>query len=68
MTNNIKKYLGKKGIKSNWVANQLDCHRTEVSNWISGRRVPNLYRALKLANLLDCSVEDLYSIDNNKRQ
>tara|TARA_Y100001963_G_C6415817_1_gene280505 strand:+ start:127 stop:357 length:231 start_codon:yes stop_codon:yes gene_type:complete len=60
MKNNIKKYLGENGLKSNWIAEQLDCHPTEVSNWISGRRVPSLSRAVRLANLLNCSVEDLF--------
>ena len=58
--NRIKELLAKKGLTAKWVAGKVDCHPTEVSNWIGGRRLPNLTRAIKLAKLLDCSVEDLF--------
>lgn len=58
--NNIKLFLSQKGIKATWIAKQLDCHPTEISNWINGRRKPNLNKAMQLANLLECSVEELF--------
>ena len=58
--NRIKELLAREGLKVKWIAEQIGCHPTEVSNWISGRRSPNLSRAIQLANLLGCTVEDLY--------
>ena len=58
--NRIKELLARNGLKVKWVAEQIGCHPTEVSNWISGRRTPSLPRAIKIANLLGCAVEDLF--------
>ena len=58
--NYIKQFLGNKGMKVKWVAEQIGCHPTEVSNWIADRRTPNLSRAMQLAKILECSVEDLF--------
>ena len=58
--NRIKELLARNGLKVKWIAEQIGCHPTEVSNWISGRRTPSLQRAIKIANLLGCAVEDLF--------
>ena len=58
--NRIKELLARNGLKVKWIAEQIGCHPTEVSNWISGRRNPNLKRAIQLANLLGSNVEDLF--------
>ena len=58
--NRIKELLARNGLKVKWVAEQIGCHPTEVSNWISGRRTPSLPRAIKIASLLGCAVEDLF--------
>ena len=60
--NRIKELLARNGLKVKWVAEQIGCHPTEVSNWISGRRTPSLSRAIKIASLLGCAVEDLFPI------
>ena len=58
--NRIKELLARNGLKVKWVAEQIDCHPTEVSQWIAGRRTPSLQRAIKIANLLGCTVEYLF--------
>ena len=58
--NRIKELLDRKGLKVKWVAEQVGCHPTEVSPWIAGRRTPSLPRAIKIANLLGCTVEYLF--------
>lgn len=63
--NRIKHYITKNGLKVKWIAEQIGCHHTEISNWISGRRRPNVHRAIKLANLCSCSVEDLFPMGEN---
>ena len=58
--NRIKELLARDGRKVKWVAEQIDCHPTEVSQWITDRRIPSLPRAIKIANLLGCTVEYLF--------
>ena len=58
--NKIKQTLKEKGLKANWLAGQIGCHESEISQWIAGRRVPSLERAIILAGLLNCSVEALF--------
>ena len=35
--NRIKELLVRNGLKVKWLAGELECHPTEVSQWISGR-------------------------------
>ena len=65
--NRIKELLARKGLKVKWIAEQIGCHPTEVSQWIAGRRTPNLPRAIKIANLLGCTVEDLFPITEQQK-
>ena len=65
--NRIKEMLAKKGLKAIWLAEKISCHPTEVSQWITDRRRPNLKRAMKMANLLDCTVEDLFPTKNKEK-
>ena len=64
--NRIKELLARNGLKVKWVAEQIGCHPTEVSQWIAGRRTPNLPRAIKIANLLGCTVEDVFPTTEKK--
>ena len=65
--NRIKELLARNGLKVKWVAEQIDCHPTEVSQWIAGRRTPSLPRAIKIANLLGCTVEYLFPTIKHKQ-
>ena len=66
--NRIKELLARNGLKVKWIAEQVGCHPTEVSQWIAGRRTPNLSRAKKIASLLGCSVEDLFPTKTEQQQ
>ena len=63
----IKELLARNGLKVKWVAEQVGCHPTEVSQWIAGRRTPSLPRAIKIANLLGCTVEYLFPTTENQK-
>ena len=58
--NYIKDMIKKKGLRNNWVAEQLGCKPCDISNYISGNRKPNHERLVSLARLCGCSVSDLY--------
>ena len=65
--NRIKELLARNGLKVKWIAEQVGCHPTEVSQWIAGRRTPSLRRAIKIASLLACTVEDLFPTIKHKQ-
>ena len=77
MGNHIKKHIELEGRKNTWLASKLGCHRTEISQWISGRRKPNRERLRMLAQILKCRMTDLiddiqfessYNIKNTKKE
>jgi transcriptional regulator with XRE-family HTH domain len=59
-TNNIKEYIEKSGYKSKWIAEQVGCFPSDISHYISGKRMPNRERLRRLSNLLKCRMKDLY--------
>ena len=59
--NYIKHFAKKEGRNNIWLAKKLGCHRTEISQWIEGRRKPSRERLRRLANLLRCNMSDLYN-------
>ena len=61
MTNYIKERINDEGRTNVWLAKKLGCHRTEISQWISGRRKPSRERLRELAKLLKCNMSDLYN-------
>jgi ribosome-binding protein aMBF1 (putative translation factor) len=58
--NNIKEWIDKRGMKNKFLADEIGCHRTDISQWIAGRRKPNRDRLRLLARLLKCNMSDLY--------
>jgi len=60
MDNNIRGVIRERGLKCNWLAEQLNVAPSDISNWCSGERKPNQKRLVKLARLCNCSVKDLY--------
>ena len=66
--NRIKELLARNGLKLRWVAEQIGCHPTEISQWIAGRRTPSLPRAIRIANILGCTVEDLFPVNKQKNK
>ena len=58
--NRIKEVIRKEGKRCNWIAEQLDVAPSDISNWASGERKPNVERLVKLAKVLGCRLSDLY--------
>lgn len=53
--NNIKEYIKKSGYKNDFLSQELGCHKTEISQWIAGRRQPSHERLKKLCTILKSS-------------
>lgn len=56
---NLKNIRKKKQITQLKLANSLDVDQSTVSKWEKGKSLPNLTTTKKLAEVLDCKIEDL---------
>jgi len=59
--------IEQKGYKKKFVAEQMEVSANQLSNWITGKSFPTLNKAFKLADLLNCKVDDLYERVEEKR-
>ena len=64
--NKIKEYIKRSGYKNEFIAQELGCHKTEISQWIAERRKPSHERLKKLCDILKsspkirkCNMKDL---------
>lgn len=64
---NIGKYVAIKGITQRQLAEAIGATEVSVSRYISGDRIPKAPTCIKIAKVLDCSVEDLYSFEIPKQ-
>lgn len=56
----INEMILKSGLKKTYIAKELGINPVTLSNYISGKRKISLELAVKLADILNCKVEDLY--------
>lgn len=52
--------IEEKGYKKKWIANQIGVSQNVLSRWINDVSIPSLKNCFKLADLLNCKVDDLY--------
>ena len=58
--NRLKELLDEKGLTQAYIAWKLGCSAGNVSKWCAGTRVPELKTALKIAKILNTSVEYIW--------
>lgn len=58
--NRIKEFRKNKKISQSDIAKIMKVKQNTVSQWESGIRIPNIKQGLKLAEILETTVEDLY--------
>ena len=64
--NNLKTKIKESGYTAKYLAeNVLFVHKTELSNWIAGRRRPKKQHIKALAKHLRCKMSDLYYEERN---
>jgi transcriptional regulator with XRE-family HTH domain len=51
--------LSEKGISVSQLARDMDIDRAMLTKWRNGRYRPSLEMAVRMANALDCSVDDI---------
>ena len=58
--NQIRKYRRKRNLKQSELALLVGVNRTAVTKWESGEANPRAERLLKIADVLRCSIDDLF--------
>ena len=58
--NRIKEVINESGLKAKYIAEQIGCADTDISNYCSEVRSPNHDRLIKLTKVLSCTINDLY--------
>lgn len=61
---NIKALREKMGFRQEDLAKELVVDRSTIAKWETGEAVPKTDRLPKLAKILCCTIEDLYSLDD----
>lgn len=64
MNNNINVWIAKSRMSKKEVAMKLGVSQIALSRWINGHSMPSLLKAMKLARILDCKVDDLYKLED----
>lgn len=58
--NRLKMLLRERNLTNRWLSSQLDVDPTTVSQWCTNSSQPDILTLLRIANLLDVEVKDLY--------
>ena len=64
INDNIKKYRRKKGLTQEEMAKKLHVVRQTVSKWETGKSVPDAEVLIRMAEVLDVSVNELLGIES----
>ena len=54
----LRKTMERKGINQNALSMKADIDQPTISRYVTGKSIPNLYSARKIAKALDCSIDD----------
>lgn len=61
---NIKALRIKNGFRQKDLARKLDVDRSTIAKWETGEAVPKTERLPKIAKVLSCTIEDLYTLND----
>ena len=64
MKSKIGDLIDLSGFKKKHIAKLMGISQEQLSRWISGNSHPTLIKAFKLAEILNCKVDDLYEKEN----
>jgi DNA-binding XRE family transcriptional regulator len=67
VTNRLKEILDERGIKQTWLAEKCNVDRSTISSIIAHRYSTNLEVAMKIAQVLDMKIEDIFKIDESQK-
>ena len=64
MTNNIREFRKKKNLSQSDMAKLMKVKQNTFSQWETNIRIPNVLQGLKIAEILETTVESLYKKKN----
>lgn len=56
----IEEAIQRSGLKKKYIVEKMKINRDTLRNWCQNRTYPKLDQAVKLAEILNCNIEDLY--------
>lgn len=62
----LKEIMDRKGITQDELADRIGTSQTMISRYVSGYCIPGGITLLKIAKVLNCSMDDLFCVDYNK--
>ncbi|WP_176545053.1 helix-turn-helix transcriptional regulator [Bacillus sp. AFS041924] len=63
MKNNLDELINKSGLKKGFLASKLDVTPQQFSKWLKGEHYPPANKLFKLAYILNCKVDELYTYE-----
>ena len=63
MKNYLKMYLAREGMSQKKLAEEFGVSVQQVSKWVNGHHAPGLETALKIAKLLNTTVDEIWSLE-----
>ncbi|MFG6319566.1 MAG: helix-turn-helix domain-containing protein [Clostridia bacterium] len=58
--NRIKEFRNKKKLTQTELAKEMNVKQNTISDWENRNKMPNIIKAIQLAEILDTTVEELY--------
>ena len=62
--NRIKEFRNKKNLSQTDLAKLMKIKQNTISQWEAEKRIPNVFQVLRLASILETTVESLYKKKN----
>lgn len=59
-TTPLKQLIRERGLKNKWIAQQIGVEESAISQIANDKRKPGVETAIRIARLLDTTVEDLF--------
>ncbi|MEZ4908216.1 MAG: helix-turn-helix transcriptional regulator [Saprospiraceae bacterium] len=64
--NRLKAVLAEQGKTNKWLAIKLDRNQTTISRWCTSESQPSIETFVKIADLLDVEIGELFNSTKNK--
>lgn len=58
----LKVWLVERGIKQTWLVEKTGLHSTWINKIVNGKGTPNIHDAMKIARVLNATVEELWPL------
>ncbi len=64
----LKEILKEKGITQVFLAREMDLSTVTINHWVSGKAIPSVESLIRLAEILEVSLDELVLIEKDKKK